>query len=112
MSSSDIIIPFTVCVLAGFILAVVELFQTFGRWIGPYWRNRYVIALTILNIVTAAVVYAFLRYALSIENTIWLAIITGITFHYFAQPFHLLSTPGPGQPGYRRFFSHSGYLVS
>jgi hypothetical protein len=76
----DAIIPFAICALAGALLAVFELIKTFGKWIGRYWTDRYVVSLLLINVITAMLVYAFLRYALGIENTIWLALITGLTF--------------------------------
>ena len=76
----DVILPFVLCALAGAALAVFELIKTFGKWIGRYWTDRYVLGLLLINIFTAMLVYAFLRYALGIENTIWLALITGLTF--------------------------------
>jgi hypothetical protein len=74
------LIPFIVCAVAGALLAILELIKTFGKWIGRYWTNRYVLALLALNIFSAMGVYAFLRYALGVQNDVWLAIITGVTF--------------------------------
>lgn len=72
--------PFVLCSIAGFALAIIELFTTFGRWLGKYWANKYVLSIIILNILTANVVYAILRFLFGIESTLWLAIITGVTF--------------------------------
>ncbi len=74
------LLPFVVCALAGGLLAVFELIKTFGKWIGRYWRDRYVLTLLVINMLTASVVYAFLRYALNVESTFWLVVITGFTF--------------------------------
>ena len=76
----DVIIPFAICALAGAALAVFELIKTFGKWIGRYWTDRYVAGLLIINMITAMLVYAFLRYALGVQSTFWLAVITGLTF--------------------------------
>jgi hypothetical protein len=73
-------IPFLVCAFFGALLAVLELVRTFTKWIGRYWTNRYVLSLIGLNVFSAVGVYAFLRYALGVQNDIWLAIITGVTF--------------------------------
>lgn len=74
------ILPFVLCAIVGLLLAIVELIQTFGRWIGPYWRSRSVVGVMLLNMATACGVYAFIRYALEVENGLWLAVITGLTF--------------------------------
>lgn len=74
------LLPFVICSIAGLLLASIELFTTFGRWLGKYWATRYVIAIILINILTANVVYAILHYLFGIEGTFWLAIITGITF--------------------------------
>lgn len=76
----DILLPFIICAVAGALLAVFELIKTFGKWIGRYWTDRYVVSLLVINMVTAMLVYAFLRYALGVQSTLWLALITGITF--------------------------------
>jgi hypothetical protein len=76
----DTVFPFVLCALAGAALAIFELIKTFGKWIGRYWTDRYVVSLLLINMITAMLVYAFLRYALGIENTVWLALITGLTF--------------------------------
>lgn len=80
MPADSLIWPFVVCSLAGFVLAGVELFSTFGRWLGKYWLNKYVVAIILLNILTASGVYAILHFLLGIESTLWLALITGVTF--------------------------------
>lgn len=80
MSFNDFVLPFLLCATAGLLLSMFELFKTFGRWLGSYWLNRYVIFIIALNIVVAVFVYAFLHFALGIENTLWLALITGVTF--------------------------------
>lgn len=74
------LIPFLACAIAGALLAALELIRTFGKWIGRYWTNRYVLSLVMLNVLSAMGVYAFLRYALGVQSDIWLAIITGVTF--------------------------------
>jgi hypothetical protein len=76
----DAVIPFVICALAGAALAVFELIKTFGKWIGRYWTDRYVLSLLIVNMATAMIVYAFLRYGLGVQSTLWLALITGLTF--------------------------------
>ncbi|MEW5987773.1 MAG: hypothetical protein AB1791_14155 [Chloroflexota bacterium] len=92
--------PFVLCGLAGATLAVLELFQTFDKWLGRYWTNRYVLALIVLNVVTAAAVFAFLRYALGVENSLWLALVTGLTFPAILRSRFTLYRP-PGQGGNR-----------
>ena len=74
------VIPFLWCAFFGALLAVLELVRTFGKWIGRYWTNRYVMSLIGLNVLSAMGVYAFLRYALGVQSDVWLAIITGVTF--------------------------------
>lgn len=76
----DVVVPLVICALAGGALAVFELIKTFGKWIGRYWADRYVVTLLLVNSVTAMIVYMFLRYALDVKSTLWLALITGITF--------------------------------
>jgi len=76
----DMIWPFIICGLFGVLLAVMELIRTFGKWIGRYWTNRYVLSLIGLNAVTAMGVFAFMRYVLGVQSDVWLAIVTGITF--------------------------------
>lgn len=76
----DVILPFLLCAVGGTALAAVELIRTFGRWIWRYWRAKSVLAIIALNVLSAAGVYAFLRYALQIENSIWLILITSVTF--------------------------------
>lgn len=92
------IFPFVLCGLAGATLAVLELFQTFGKWIGRYWANRYVLALVVLNMVAAAAVFAFLRYVLQVESSLWLAVVTGLTFPAILRSRFTLYRP-PGQNG-------------
>ena len=76
----DAVLPFVVCVLAGLLLSAFELIRSFRKRVGRYWLNRYVVALMALNAATAGVVYAVLRYALGVQSTFWLALVTGLTF--------------------------------
>ncbi len=76
----DVILPFLLCAAGGTVLAAVELIRTFGRWIWRYWRAKSVLAMIALNVLSAAGVYAFLRYALRVESSFWLVLITSITF--------------------------------
>ena len=80
MPVTDVVLPLVVCGLFGGLLAILELIQAFGKWIGRYWSNRYVIALVGLNAIAAAGVFAFLRYALGVESSLWLIVVTGLTF--------------------------------
>ncbi|HEY4688765.1 MAG TPA: hypothetical protein VIK33_05595 [Anaerolineae bacterium] len=80
MPSLESALPFVVCGGLGALLAIVELFQAFGKWIGRHWGNRYVLALIVLNILSAVGVYAFLRFVLGVENGLWQAVVTGVTF--------------------------------
>jgi len=80
MPAPEAAIPYLVCVLCGAALALIELLQTFGKWLGRYWKNRYVAYLIALNAVTAAGVYAFARHFLGLESGLALAAFTGFTF--------------------------------
>lgn len=72
--------PLLLSLAAGGVFGILELLQTFGRWIGRYWLNRYTLSIVALNGLTALLVFAFLRYALEIRSGPWLAAITGFTF--------------------------------
>lgn len=80
MPTLESALPYLICGLCGAALALVELLQTFGKWLGRYWTNRYVAYLIALNVVTAAGVYAFARNFLDLENGLALAAFTGFTF--------------------------------
>ena len=76
----DVALPFVICALAGLLLSAFELMRSFRKRVWRYWLNRYVVALMALNAATAGVVYAVLRYALGVQSTFWLALVTGLTF--------------------------------
>ena len=80
MPPLDSILPYALCGVCGAGLAVIELLQTFGKWLGRFGKNRYAAALIVLNAVTAIGVLAFVRYVLEIESGIGTAVLTGLTF--------------------------------
>ena len=45
----------------GALLAVVEPLQTFGRWMGSHWLNRFVGRLIVFNVLAACRFCVFLR---------------------------------------------------
>jgi hypothetical protein len=102
----EIVLPFVVCALAGLLLSAFELIRSFRKSIGRYWLNRYVLAPMALNVVTAGVVYAFLRYVLGVQSNLWLAIVTGLTFPSLLRGRFTLYRPldkaqdGPGVDGF------------
>lgn len=80
MPPLDTILPYALCGACGAALAVIELLQTFGKWLGRFGKNRYAAALIVLNAVTAIGVFAFVRYVLEIESGLGTAVLTGLTF--------------------------------
>jgi hypothetical protein len=80
MPPLDSILPYILCGACGGALAVIELLQTFGKWLGRFGRNRYAAALVVLNAVTAIGVFAFVRHVLEIESGLGTAVLTGLTF--------------------------------
>jgi hypothetical protein len=77
---TETVLPLALCAACGAALSIIELLETFGRWMGRFWLNRYVLALVGLNTLTAGGVYVFLRYVLEVNNSFWLAAVTGLTF--------------------------------
>jgi len=72
--------PFLICALAGALLAIFELVQTFRGWLGKHFFHREVAAIISLNIATALIVYSIIHFVIGVESTLWLAVATGVTF--------------------------------